>query len=316
LLLLSNFIDKNTNGLNSLLDDLLSSVFGDAFESAYNRAATMTGNIKLDESTLAAFGIEEIFEGEEVYIGKAELNMLFAAMRFVKASLEWVSAYDWDTDLNFLRNGPLWDDWSKLGSNKPANLPFRNNFLKDRGNGMMAKSKADFSKAIDDSIAAYNLWIGDSSNLPQGYKDTLNEYQWVKDGFDQFKTAINSGGTFYVKEHDAGTASYSNTSANAILGINLGKFFSPGQLAIDKLIENTGSGNSIAPKFYGNSTGNDEGWTEITEKEQISSCNSIGLMIKVAPINEIVVTGVEDREDSVMAIFSPDLAEIVWDWYH
>jgi hypothetical protein len=314
--MLTNFIDKNTNGLNKLLDDLLYTVFGDTFESAYSRAATLTGNIKLDGSTVKAFGIDEIFEGEEVYIGKAELNILFAAMRFVKASLEWVTAYDWNTDLNFLKNGPLWDDRAMpLGSPKPANIPLRNNFFKDRNNGMMAKSKADFVKAIDDSVAAYNLWII-SNDLPRAYKDTLNEYQWVKDGFVQLKTAINSGGTFYVKEHSKGTATYNNTSANAIVGINLGKFFTPGFLAIDKLIETTGTGNAIAPKFYGR-LNDSSNWILITEKNQISSYRMIGFMYKSAPIREVLVTGFEDDlYDRVLQLFYPDLAEFVWDCYH
>jgi len=311
LLMFANLIDKNTNGLNALLDQVLSTAFGTAFEAAYTRAGTLNGSVKLNESTLEAFGISDIFEGEAVYIGKAELKLLFATLRFVKASVEWVAAYDWNTDLNFLKNGPLWDDWSKLGTNKPANLPLRNNFLKDRGNGMMANSKADFSKAIDDAIAAYDLWIGAASKLPAGYKDTLNEYAWAKDGFNKLKTAINNGGTFYVKEASGNT--YDNSASGAELGIDMSKLFKPGQLAINGLIENTGGSK---PKFYGYDEETDS-LVEITQKAQLSNYGFIGFQFNLQPIKQIVVLGFEDMpDDFAVPIFTPDFAGYIWDWYN
>jgi len=314
MLLFTNLIDKNSDGLNNLLDDLLSAVFGTAFESAYNRAATLNSNVTLNASTLEAFGLSDIFEGGNVEIGKAELNILFAAMRIVKASLEWVAAYDWNTDLNFLKNGPLWDDWTKLNAYTPANLPLRNNFLKARSNSMMAQSKADFIKAIDDSIAAYNMWIGADSNLPAGYIDTLNEYLWIKDGFTQLKNAIDSGGSFYVKDA-SGSTTYSNTQQDALFGINMGKFFTPGQLAINMLIENTTiSGKGAAPKFYGYQNDN---WVEITERTQISSCEVIGFQLNMQPVREIIILGFEEMPDNVeLPILPPDYAEHIWDWYN
>jgi hypothetical protein len=317
LLMFTNLVDKNTNGLNTLLDDLLSAVFGDDFEAAYDRAATLNESIKLNESTLEAFGISDIFEGD-VYIGKAELNLLFAALRIVKASLEWVAAYDWNTDLNFLKNGPLWDDLSNLSVSKPTgtNLPLRNNFLKDRNNGMMAKSKADFIKAIDDSIAAYDLWIGNGSNLPQGYKDTLQEYAWAKQGFTQLKTAINSGGTFYVKVLDSG-ATYTNTKQDALVGIDMGKFFTSGQLAINGLIDNaTITGKGAAPKFYGYDEQTDN-WVEITQKTQLQSYEVIGFKLTTQTIKQIVIYGFEEILDNdVLPLFTPDFAGYIWDWYN
>jgi len=319
MLLVTNLIEKNTNGLNALLDDLLSSVFGDAFEAAYTRAGTLTENVKLSEDMLEAFGLLDLFEGE-VYIGKAELNVLFAALRIFKASLEWVAAYDWNTDLNFLKNGPLWDDWDELKTYKPsgANLPLRNNFLKDRNNGMMPKSKADFIKAIDDTIAAYDLWIGAGSKLPQGYKDTLADYAWAKQGFTQLKTAINGGGNFYLKILDSGATTYANTQQDAVIGINMGKLFTPGQLAIDKLIETTTiAGKGPAPKFYSYDEQNDE-VVEITQRSQIRSYgNTVAFKFKLQPIKEIAIYGLGEMPDSeVLPIFAPDFAEYIWDWYN
>jgi hypothetical protein len=319
MLLFANLLEKNTNGLNTLLDQLLSAVFGDALEEAYTRAGTLTGDVKLKESTLKAFGIDEIYEGEEVYIGKAELKVLFAALRIVKASLEWVSAYDWNTEMNFLKNGSLWDDWTKLNVNKPASLPFRNNFLKDRNNGMMVKSKADFIKAIEDAIAAYDLWIGSGSKLPQGYKDTLNEYKWARDGFSQLKTAINNGQAFYVKLEGSGNT-YSNTAEDALYGIDLGKFFTPGYLSLDKLIETTGSGATTAPVFYGCQSGY-SGGVKITAVTQIKNYQRIGLKFNTAPgssLKQVLLLFPSELEEEAqyLKMLPPEIAEAVYGWYY
>jgi hypothetical protein len=350
LLMVSNLIDKNTNGLNNLLDELIEAVFGANFEAAYNRVATLNNRVKISKDMLDVFGISEIFEGEEVYINKAELNILFSAMHIIKASLEWVAAYDWNTDLNFLRNGATLDDYLQSSSAKnvffkgpvglrddnsgtlrlsDASLPLRNNFLKDRNNGMMEKSKASFVKAIDDAIGAYNLWVGDSSNLPQAYRDILAEFIWVRDGLNQLKNAINTGGTFYVREHDAGTSTYSNIASGALLGINMGKFFTPGHFSLENMIETkTVPGRGIAPKFYG-FTFDDWDWEftdtyEITSREQIVNYNSghyknrLGFMFKTNPITEVIVYGLDLDLPQTIAVdlIRPDYALILWDWYH
>jgi hypothetical protein len=316
LLMYANLVDKNPQGLNALLDDLLSSAFGSEFEAAVARAAALgDSTVEVDEKILEAFGLSEIFEGDKISIGKAELNLLFSAVRIFKASLEWVAAYDWNTDLTFLKF-----DWKELengfGSHKPADLPLRNNFMKDRNNGMMAKSKADFIKAIDDSIAAYDHLISDAGSYPQAAKDTLKEYQWIKDALGKLKDAINSGGNFYIKESASG-ATYNNTAADAVFGINLGKLFTPGQLSIDKLIETAGTGNSIAPKFYGFADGDDENPVVINNKSEIQNYQIIGFQIKLTPVKEIVVQGFGDLQDTLkLSMFPPKIAESLWDFYH
>jgi hypothetical protein len=305
MLLLANLIEKNTNGLNDLLDQLLSSVFGANFEAAYDRMATMNGDAKISADALDAFGVSDIFEGE-IYVGKAEMNVLFAAMRIVKASLEWAAAYNWSTDLNFLAKEAFWNDGTLAA---PANLPLRNDFLKDRNNGMMAKSKADFIKAIDDSVAAYDSWLA-NEKLPQGYKDTLSDYKWAKDGFEKFKTAITSGGTFYVKEHDPGTQTYSNTESNSLIGIDLGKFFTPGQLSFDKLIDSEDvAGKGKSPVFY------NEDDEKITAKDQITG-DYIQFKVKSDNLKEIIVYDGGNIPDHTMVEFQPEMARYIWDWYH
>jgi hypothetical protein len=327
MLLFTNLIEKNTNGLNDLLDQLLSSAFGANFEAAYDRMATMNADAKISADALDAFGVSDIFEGD-INVGKAEMNVLFAAMRIVKASLEWIAAYNWSTDLNFLAKEAFWNGGTLA---TPANLPLRNDFLKDRNNGMMAKSKADFIKAIDDSVAAYDSWLA-NEKLPQGYKDTLSDYKWAKDGFEKFKTAINSGGTFYVKEHSSGTAAYDNTQSNALIGIDLGKFFTPGQLSFDKLIDSEDvAGKGKSPVFYANadeggpSPGDNAGKgkssvfynddeVKITTKDQITG--SIQFKVKSANLKEIIVYDGGNIPEYIMVDFPLEWAKSIWDWYH
>jgi hypothetical protein len=316
ILMFANLIDKNPNGLNNLLDSLLSSVFGASFEAAAARSASLDydTSVEVDEDTLKAFGLSDIFEGDKIDIGRAELDILFSAVRIFKASLEWVAAYNWDTDLTFMRF-----DWEKietdLKNHQPTSLPFRNNFLKDRDNGMMAKSKADFIKAIGVSATAYDN-ILKSDYFPQGARETLAEYKWVSDGLTKLKEAINSGNTFYVKESSGGDSYTNDDSGKVLVGINMGKLFTPGQLAIDKLITTTGSGNTIAPKFFGSKDGSDV-IEEITSDKaaSITSYESIGFELKLESLKEII------KDDSFpdtlkLPLFPADIGETIYGFYH
>jgi chitodextrinase len=159
LLLFSNLLDRNTNGLNNLLDQALDAVFGETFEEAATRVAKLNYDqtVSLDQTIVDAFGLTEMFGGD-IVITKVEMDLLIASIRLVKATLEWIDAYNWNTDLNFLKvnwiNGTN-DLDTLLNSIGASALPLKNDFLKDRNNGKMAASKADFIKALDAAIGAY-----------------------------------------------------------------------------------------------------------------------------------------------------------------
>jgi hypothetical protein len=313
LLLMANLLDKNSSGLNSLLDEVLSSVFGATFEAAATRAASIGYNASftVSEDLLKDFGVWGLFEGD-VNIGRAELDLLFSSMRVLKASLEWVSAYDWNTNVNFLKT-----DWYGLdiSSIPPASLPFRTNFMKDRNNGRMAQAKASYTTAINTAVAAYDSLIIANSHLPPGAVDTLKEYGWIKAGLTQLSTAINGGTTFYVKEGSGAT--YTNDATNAMFGINLGKFFTPGQFAIDKLISAEGSGNTVAPKFFGMTDG--QNGTPITNINQIKTYNMIGFELDPAPLKAVFVYGFDNflpENKTILPLLPPDIAEQIYDLYH
>lgn len=248
MLLMANLIDKNTAGLNLLLDGVLNTLFGATFEDAAGRSALLnyTDYFVVDEDLLEAFGLYGMFEGD-VKIGRAELDMLFSVLRMLKASLEWVTAYDWNTDISFMKFD--WYDWEALmgvfDNLGNASLPFRNNFLKDRNNNRMTDSKNDFSKALKSTTDAYDFLISNNSYYPDAAVDTMKEFKWIRNGLDTLRTEIGNGGAFFVTLGD-GSTYINDITEDTLLGIDLGNFFTPGYLGIDKLIDST----TTDPKFY------------------------------------------------------------------
>jgi chitodextrinase len=319
LLLFSNLIDKNNNGLNNLLDQTLDAVFGANFEEAAARVAKLTYDqtVSLDETIVEAFGLTEIF-GEDVVITKVEMELLIASIRLVKATLEWIDAYDWNTDLNFLKinwvNGTDGLD-SLLDKIGASALPLKNNFLKDRNNGKMAASKADFIKAIDAAIGAYDN-LDKEQLIPPGVKNEITGRQWIKDGLTKLKAAINGGGTFWIPGDEPVGNEW--PAADGILGVNLGRLFTPGYLSIDKLVENT----SGTPAIYGFPRDGGEP-VAISSKEAIANYEAFGFKFKTGPIygaTGVVVklAGMEEEApaEDVSPLFPAAIAEVLWDLYH
>ena len=317
LLLLANLVQKNSNGLNDLLDDLLNTMFGSgsAFQTVVSRTAMLpsyNSTFTVGEDILDAFGLLDLFEGP-VDIGKAELELIISALRLLKASFEWIAAYDWNTDISFLKT-----EWKNLEDNidklNPANLPFRNNFLKARNNTKMAESKASYILAINTTISVYDHYTGATSNLPKGIKDELNKIKWIKDGLSKLKKAIEDGTTFYVKEGTGST--YDNTASNAEFGIHFGKFFTAGYFGIDKLITTTGTGANVSPAFYGLDDKNNE--VLITNKDDIGQYNTLGFQLKLTPLKEVFVSGFEFPSGNVeyLPIFNTQMAEKIYAKYY
>ncbi|MCL2214968.1 MAG: hypothetical protein FWC06_07145 [Treponema sp.] len=325
LLMVGNLIGKNTSGFNTLLDNAMSAAFGTAFDAAYARGMTLNGTVQVDGRILQEFGLNEFFGeilgDDTVFITKAELQVLFSLLRVVKGSLEWIASYDWNTNLNIFANKDVWSyNYAGL-ANPGANIPFKNNFLKARaGSSNMAKSKASFILAIDDAAAAYDYWISGASWLPSGYKAELTgEYNWIKTGLSQLKTAINNGSTLYFDfDEDGFGTSVSKPSGEDFFGINFGNFFTSGYFAIDKLFQVNAQG---LPVFYGVNWNNSEReWEVITGKAQIANFGSVGLKVNKAVVNGLIIFGkeiVSDEDfDTPMNFLPSDLGEVVYGWYY
>jgi tetratricopeptide (TPR) repeat protein len=252
LLLLANLVENNTGGINPLLDEIISSVFGDSFEEVCKRidALEYEEAIILDEGFIKAVYLEDFFDEFDIRVGKAELNIVVSALRVVKASLEWIASYNLETDLSFLKTD--WDDpdgiIQNLKSLDKSKFPFNNNFLEDRKNGMMAKSKTDIITAIDRLIGSYDFIIT-STFYPDVIKDTLNEYSIVKDGLTDLKEAIDKGTFFEVTDVLSGSGLLPVEFSGFAGGIDMGKLFTPGYFSLKsgKLVETNSQGK---PQFY------------------------------------------------------------------
>ena len=250
--LLANIVDRNSNGLNQTLDDVIDAVFGASYNEATSRLQKLESRknetINLNPYFIEQLNLEDIFD-EFDEIGWAEVNAVISAMLAVKASLEWLSSYDLNTDLNWLKYA--WKDDDKditnriKGINK-NNLPFNNNFLKVRSNGAsrMSNAKETYKKAIQGLQASYQVIASPNSIYPTEIKDSYNS---INGGFAALLNAIDAGKEFYIpKEPNKGTWPTSKTS-NVIATIDFGKFFEVGRFSLDKIFE-TKAGK---PVLYG-----------------------------------------------------------------
>ncbi|MDR0515632.1 MAG: hypothetical protein LBH25_01140 [Fibromonadaceae bacterium] len=320
--LFANVIDKNSNGFNPLLDDVIGGVFGLSYNVAVERLKKLENRkeerITLDPYFIDKLDLRDIFDAYDK-IGWAEANVIVSAMLLVKASLEWVQSYDLSTDLNWLKYA--WkddpDDIVKHFKNVDANkLPFNNNFLKVRP-GKMATAKADYVKAIrgfQDSYAS----IVNSDLYPREIK---NAYTTINGGFNALIGAINNGGKFYIPDDPTKgtwpTAMRSDVEAT----INLGKFFEEGYFSLQNIFET----NAGKPAFYLETEICEDyyWWCDYTytklDKNNyaslISSGGRLSLGVKIATFS--AVSGKQDEGIEYFSIgLSRDAAKAVFEKYY
>jgi len=244
--LIANVIDKNSNGFNKLLDDVIDGVFGLSYNAAVTRLQKLENRkedrIKLDPYFIEKLDLQEYFD-ENDKIGWAEVNAVLSAMLVVKASLEWVASYDLNTDLNWLKHSwknsdEFLNQFKKVDA---KNLPFNNNFLKVRP-GKMAIAKASYVKAIRGLQDSYTS-IQTSDLYP---KEVKNAYTTINGGFDKLVDAINKNDKFYIPEDPTKGAWPTSKTSNVIAVIDLGRFFTEGFFSLQKIFETDGG----KPVFY------------------------------------------------------------------
>jgi hypothetical protein len=277
IILIANLIDKNPTGLNGALDDAINAVFNNPnFTEAVARTAKLKGKdpAALDKAIVDGFGLSELLgDGEKVYVGWAEMELLLSALKVVKATLLYADSYKWDYDIGFVKDLP-WDEsvLDKIGAaslNKV--LPLRTGFMTDRGGSYLEDSRKAYVEALASIIDVYDYYTGADSKLPAGYKHMLEEYQEYRKTVVDAKNAINDKGSFTVEG----------------VTINFGKFFTPGQLALDKLIETEGSGTAKSPVFYGrNGNGTPVKIGSLNDIKK--GYDAIGVKVSTVPVGEIV----------------------------
>jgi hypothetical protein len=345
LILIAHFIDYygqgGRDGLNSILDDVIDAVFGTTFNEAVRRTALLKGKdpVKLPEGLIQDFGLEDIFGTDGVYIGWAELELLIDSLRIVKATLEYVASYNWELDLNIVKNLPWEEEAAKDALEKLSAddlnkiLPLRTKFMTARTDkDYMAKSRADYTAAAASIIGVYDYYTGGSSKIPTAFKDELERARWARDALNQLKTAITGGAIFYVQDlqvlYNKRGSTYDNTTSGALFGINFGKFFTSGQLSLDKLIETTGTGSAKIPTLYGfkydvGTQNITTSGTKINDFADIRNYNEWGFKFQSGPVEEILPLTTGDFKDMLgwfdsarYCIQDQDIAELLWTLYH
>ncbi|MDR0709446.1 MAG: hypothetical protein LBF77_05215 [Spirochaetaceae bacterium] len=330
IILIANLIDGNSTGLNPALDDAINAVFNNPdYTAAEARTASLKGKdpVKLDADIVQKFGLSEFFGDTDAYIGWTELELLLSALKLVKATLLYVDSYNWDYDIGFVKDLD-WDESvlnedkiDALAANRNKVLPLRTGFMTNRGGTYMEQSRTAYVEALTSIIGVYDYYIGADSKIPAGYKDTLKEYEEYRQDVVNAKNAIEAKGPFTVPEE---------VSGDRELTIDFGKFFTPGQLALENLIETEGSGSTKAPVFYGH-TRNPDGTlgtlTKIGSSGDLEKYEGIALKFKISPIGEIIgqdfarnlLEGsgfAEFSGDDPVIVFDPMFAAIAWIAYH
>ena len=99
-----NLMSTRIQNLNYIPDDALRYIFGDSFEAAAARAATLDYNdtIQMDQAVIDKLFLEDILDDGD-HVGRAELDVLFGYLRIIKAGLEWISGYDLEFDRYLFR---------------------------------------------------------------------------------------------------------------------------------------------------------------------------------------------------------------------
>ncbi|MDE7290771.1 MAG: hypothetical protein K2N58_01870 [Treponemataceae bacterium] len=229
----------NPNGLNKALDELLK-----IFTATYNEVVEISkgmgqSTVTLPAKLIEAFELEELFDTSDIRAGKAELDVVIAAMGLAKGGLEYVSAFDWTFDTSSIKTNMDVDDFVKAVQSGTKLLTTTN---KER----LALSKKSFIDAVNLAMSSYDYIIGDNNVYPAEIKDTLKEGNIFYKAAKAFKDALEKGGTFCVPDADVFELKDWPTSESDdwLLKIDCGKLFSDGVL--DKAVEK----DSGKVKFY------------------------------------------------------------------
>jgi hypothetical protein len=247
-------IASNSGGFNGLVERINRYIFGDKFEAIAKRAESfpLDGRVLLNGRLKERFKLDELYGTGDTYIGKTELDYIFANLYAIKAFFEYFAVYDLSIDLRpWLTSQLEIDDgldqildkiFSQASSNdnhkaywrNPATvgriLPFKNNFLNVRNTAFMGKARADLSKALDMANSSMSSWYGSTGTTTHFISTAKARHQWAKDGLAHAQTAFGGDGVFYFpkKLPKSEAASVWPSSADAGYGLNLAEFFKPG----------------------------------------------------------------------------------------
>jgi tetratricopeptide (TPR) repeat protein len=323
-------VRRNPKGYNEFLTDTLDFLFGEKFESIAALADTMDYDtrIPLSAAMIQSLHLEDVLEPGDT-LGKVDIDLVFSLFRAGKALVEYLAAYDWETDTSVFPMNALLDFnavveqivdlVNERGSTSgrdmnaaEAILPFRTKLLTLRDSGLLVKARRDFTKAIEGLAKAGDYYFG-GGPIPQAIEDIRSDYAWMPAALTSMKTELGkSGGVFYfsgalgaeIKDffnhwYDYGVSfempkgNYVNP-ADAKYAVNFDKLFAPGQFNLGNIFLTF---SRDTPRFYGFNGGNLQNGTAITSKSQISSYSQVGLRLNMKVFKEVFIKGFDEYGD-------------------
>ncbi len=228
LLLLYNVLYCNVNGFNDAVDNLLA-VFGSKFNTAKTLVDSMSNaSVEVPQELFDALDLEDLLGQSSLKIGKAELNILIAAMDILKGFVQWISSYDWSANLRMCKDyfetgiEPEFSDYKTIVNSKTLSV---------RNASAMTDSKNSFIEAVDLLVESYDYLVNGSLDYPQFAIDEFKEAKILKSAALKLKSAINNGEIFYIPADDPfdnPSGEWDYTESNSDGAIHFGKFFTPG----------------------------------------------------------------------------------------
>jgi hypothetical protein len=279
-------ISSYRSGFNPFLERVNRYVFGEKFETAAVRAATLPedARVLLNPRLKEQFKLDELYGSSgDTYIGKAEMDYIIGTLLAVKGAFEYLSVYDWTIDLQpwlmteiKVNDGldAILEKMFKLQESDqthksywkdPATvamiLPLKNNFLQVRNTRALSRAKADISRAVVMTNASMDYWFGSvPGNTSQFTTAAKTGRQWAREGLAHAKTTID-GGVFYfpgrlpTKTEAEGGASWpaageetTNYGGVKVYGLDTGRFFTPGVFTLSNWLITELGGR--APSLY------------------------------------------------------------------
>ena len=252
-LMLANFFKCNAEGFNKLIDNILN-VYNNRFENAKSLVADLKQeSITVPADIINALGLDEILGTSTVKIGKAEVDVCFAAMDIYKGLFQWFSSYDLSLDLDVVKdrmfqlynpNDP-YASWGSVPTRYAEMFRYGSDTLfaelysltnaktfTVRSETAMAASKNTILNAVNKALASYEYITGDSKTYPSEVKEKIKDYAGpAYEMVAEIAKALKDGTVFEVKNSDGKTQ----------FAIDLGKLFTAGYLS--NLVEKDSKGD-------------------------------------------------------------------------
>lgn len=169
-----NLIERNPNGLNSMVDSVLSGPFGASLDQAFAMIDALpdSAQLTIPNDLLAVYTETGDLPEVAVKLNKAELLAFAGSCKVFKSMIEVLSSYDLNYPLAFARR----DMWTDDGESALADLyaqvnPIESGFMKNRSSSARTAAKATLDSAIDDYTDAITLLLGNIEKT--GYLDGM-----------------------------------------------------------------------------------------------------------------------------------------------